>query len=110
MTRKPTLPPAPDHLTPEAAKWWSRFVEGWMIDPAGLMILEGSLEAFDRMRQAQAQIAEDGPCVTDRFGQKKQHPAILTERDSRAALLRGLKSLGLDLEPIHAGPGRPRGS
>lgn len=111
VTKKPapSLPPPPEHLSEEAAGWWNRFVSGWDMDEAALLILEGALEAFDRMREAQRVIAVESITVKDRFGQVKQHPATLVERDSRAALLRGLKSLGLDLEPINNGPGRPGG-
>lgn len=46
---------------------------------------------------------------TDRFGQIKAHPLLPVERDARAAFLAGLRSLNLDFEPLHDGPGRPAG-
>jgi phage terminase small subunit len=58
------------------------------------------MEAFDRMRQAQALIKKEGITIVDRFGQMKQHPATLIERDSRTAVARGLKALNLDIEGI----------
>ena len=65
---------------------------------------------FDRMREAQQQVAADGVSFRDRFGQVKAHPLLTVERDARAAFLAGLRSLNLDLEPLHDGPGRPPGS
>jgi P27 family predicted phage terminase small subunit len=106
---KKSLPPPPAHLSIEAKAWWRKIVEQWDLDDPALLILEGALEAFDRMRQAQAIIAEQGVTTKDRFKQVKQHPATLVERDAKAALLRGIKALGLDLEPINPGPGRPLG-
>ncbi len=69
--------------------------------------LEAALESFDRMRESQRLLAAEGLVVRDRWGQAKPHPAAAIERDSRAAWLRGLAALGLDLEPLRDGPGRP---
>jgi P27 family predicted phage terminase small subunit len=101
------LPPAPKQLSREAKSWWRTFVEGWDMDDSALLILEGALESFDRMRQAQELIASEGVTCKDRFGQVKQHPATCVERDAKATMLRHLKALNLDLEPIHNGVGRP---
>jgi P27 family predicted phage terminase small subunit len=100
-------PDAPKHLSREAKALWRNINADYELDAASQVILEGSLEAFDRMRQAQEAIKTHGITVLDRFSQQKQAPATLVERDSRTALLRGLKALGLDLEPLQAGPGRP---
>jgi len=102
-------PKAPAGLSKEAKGWWQKFVDGWDFDEAALLLLESALESFDRMRQAQAIIKRDGPTQTDRFGQAKVHPAVLIERDSKALLLKQLKALNLDLEPILDRPGRPPG-
>lgn len=105
--RRPPVPPAPEHLSEEAKRWWTTLNEGWDLDDPSLLVLESGLECLDRMRQAQKLIKKDGPVVTDRFGQKKQHPATLIERDAKAGLLRHLARLGLDLEPIRETIGRP---
>ena len=99
----------PKHLSAEARKQWQTIVDAFELEDAGLMILESALEAFDRMRQAQAIIADEGIVITDRFGQKKQHPATLVERDARGQMARLLQQLNLDLEPLRDGPGRPAG-
>jgi len=98
--RKRHPPAAPAHLTEESRGWWDRIqADSDITDPPGLLLLQSALEALDRMRQAQAAIAVDGLTVHDRFGQPKVHPATVTERDSRAAMLSALKSLNLDIEP-----------
>lgn len=104
-------PAPPGGLSAEAKKWWAAIQDEYAIDdPAGLLLLQTGLEAFDRLRQAQRVIKRDGPVVLDRFGQQKSHPLLTTERDSRAAMLAALKNLNLDIEPLRDGPGRPPGS
>jgi hypothetical protein len=100
--------PAKIHLSAEARRLKAAIVGEFAIeDAAGLVVLQTALEARDRMRQAQ--IAADGLTCRDRFGQIKAHPLVTVERDARAQFLAGLKQLGLDLEPLHDGPGRPAG-
>jgi P27 family predicted phage terminase small subunit len=99
---------APRHVTAEAKQLWRRVVsENDLSDEAGKVILQTGLEAFDRMRSAQAQIEKDGQTTTDRFGQVKAHPLLAIERDARAQFLAALKQLNLDLEPLRDRPGRP---
>ncbi|WP_372972423.1 phage terminase small subunit P27 family [Marinobacter sp.] len=98
----------PDHLTDDAKGWWNRLQTEYGIDDrAGLLLLQTAMEAFDRMRDAQAAISKDGLTVEDRFGQLKNHPATTVERDARTQLLSALKALNLDLEPLNDAPGRP---
>ena len=76
-------------------------------DPAGNLMLQTALEAFDRMRGAQQAIADDGATIKDRFGQLRAHPMVTVERDARAAMLAALRALNLDLEPLRDRIGRP---
>jgi len=100
----------PKTLSVEARKWWRKYLETYDLDDAALMVLESALESFDRMRQAQALIRTEGIVLTDRFGQKKTHPAVVIERDAKAGMVRQIQALNLDLEPINAAIGRPAGS
>jgi P27 family predicted phage terminase small subunit len=101
----------PKNLSSEAKSLWRRLVAEYGIgDEGGFQILRAGLEAFDRMRGAQAQIAKDGITLTDRFGQAKAHPLLPVERDARAQYLAALKAMNLDLEPLHDRPGRPGGA
>ncbi len=100
----------PKGLSPEARALWRRLTTDYAIaDAGGLAILAAGLEAFDRMRSVQAEIALAGATFRDRFGQLRAHPGVAIERDARSAWLGALKQLNLDLEPLRDGPGRPAG-
>jgi len=94
------LPQPPDHLSAEARDLWLSLVADFDLDDAAaVLLLQTAMEAFDRMRECQAAIAEDGAAVVDRFGQRKPHPLLTTERDCRSQLLNALRVLNLDLAP-----------
>ena len=101
------VPRAPSNLSKEAKGIWRRIAGKWNLDAAALLLLHSGLESFDRMREAQLALASDGIVIEDRFGQKKAHPAVQVEAASKAILLRTIGVLNLDIEPLHAGPGRP---
>ena len=98
---------APKHLSKNAKSWWKKIQSEYTIDDeAGQLLLQTSLEAFDRMQEVQEIIKNDGACILDRFKQKKEHPLLKIERDSRGQMLAALKQLNLDLEPLNDRPGR----
>jgi len=100
----------PKHLSADAKRWWRKLQQEYRIaDGGGLLLLLTAMEAFDRMRSAQAAIKEEGATGLDRFAQLKAHPLLSVERDSRAAMMAALKQLNLDLEPLRDGVGRPPG-
>jgi phage terminase small subunit len=80
------------------------------LPPEALAVLALACQSADRYGEARRAIDEHGTTFLDRWGQVKVRPEVLVERDSRQAVARLLKQLGLDLEPIHPGRGRPPGS
>jgi phage terminase small subunit len=90
-------------------RWKEIFLEYSIEDAAGLQILNEYCRASMRADEARETIRLEGAVVTDRFGQKKGHPAIATERGAVAAMLACLKALNLDIEPLRDRPGRPEG-
>jgi P27 family predicted phage terminase small subunit len=98
--------PTRGRLSKEARKWWDVILNDFDLESASLLILESALEAFDRMRQAAIEVDRDGVTVKDRYDVPKEHPALSIQRSERAAMQRGIKMLGIDLEPI-ADIGRP---
>jgi len=100
----------PSHLKATGARLWRDLVDEYRIaDGAGRALVTTAAEAMDRMKAAQAAIAEHGEVVLDRYGAPKLNPACALEKDARAGLLAALKALNLDLEPLRDGPGRPSG-
>jgi P27 family predicted phage terminase small subunit len=98
----------PAHLSADARAWWVKIVSTWEIEDADLLVLGAGLTAYDRAEQARRLIEAEGIVIDSPQG-RKSNPAILTERDSRVALLRALRQLGLDGEV--SGPvGRPTAS
>lgn len=100
----------PRGYSPEARRLWAEVLAGWDLDPPALAILDMACRAHMRVREAEALLDRDGLVVTDRFGQAKPHPAAGILRDSKQLVLRSLRALNLDLEPLHDRPGRPGGS
>ena len=101
----PRLPPAPKTLGTEAAAWWKRILTDYAVeDETGLLLLQTTLEAFSRMRQASELLASEGLTTTDRYGQHKQNPGAAIERDRRD------ESRRLDDEHRAIQPGLPYSS
>ena len=108
MKNAPIKPPA--RLSEESGIWWSKILSEYEInDPAGLLILETSLRARDRMVQASVLIDQHGAVTLDRFEQLRANPAVTMERDARAAMLASLRALNLDYEQLNGSVGRPAG-
>src|SRR5262245_45611559 len=98
MTKPKTDPnSAPASLSSEAAGIWRRVIADFAVDDAaGKAILAAGLEAFDRMRAAQAEIKKHGLVVKNRFNEVKANPACGIERDARTAMLSSFRLLRLD--------------
>jgi P27 family predicted phage terminase small subunit len=108
--KRPGIGP-PASLSKPAAQWWEKLMREYSIDDqAGLLLLETTLQAWERMREAQTTIREEGPIIRGDGGRPFAHPCIAIERDSRIAMLHGFKALNLSVEPLRPGPGRPPGA
>ena len=98
----------PQGVSQAARKLWTALTKEYGIDdPAGLAILTAGMESFDRAAQAKKILDAEGPVVTDKFGQRKSHPAATVELSNRAAWLNAIRMLNLDVEVNNRGPGRP---
>ena len=71
----------------------------WDLDPTGLRLLVAAGESWDEKKLARRAIKEEGQLVTDRFGQRRPHPAIQIQRDARLSFARLCRELGLSEEP-----------
>jgi hypothetical protein len=90
------------------ALWRSVTSQYAIEDAAGIEILQTACQALDRAEALKAQIDADGPVVRTKTG-LRDNPLLKHETASRSLCIRTLARLGLDLEPLHAGPGRPGG-
>jgi hypothetical protein len=107
---KISTPKPPKDLSKAAKQFWIGLRDEYDIrDFAGIDLLTDAARFYDRREQARVAIGRDGPTLTDRFGQVVAHPCVRIERDASASLMRCLKGLNLDLEPLHSKPGRPAG-
>jgi hypothetical protein len=89
--------------------WRSIQSEYAISDSGGLAILEAACSAFDRAEDCRTRINNDGPTIKSRQG-IREHPLLKAELANRAFAVRALTKLGLDVEPVRAGPGRPGGA
>lgn len=96
-------------LSSEATTFRRCVLRDFALDESGQLLLRQACEALDRVREAQRLLSRDGVVVYDRWKQAKPHPAVQVEATARFQLLRCLKQLGIDLEPLEPGPGRPPG-
>ncbi len=92
------IPSAPAHLKTAGRDLWAGVLRGYALDESHQRaILSAACEAADRQVEARDAIVRDGAYIdTDRSG-LKAHPALAVERDSRLAMVRCLRELGLDL-------------
>jgi phage terminase small subunit len=110
-TPAPSGPQPPAHLGPVARQLWLDVVSNYEFgDPASSAVLVEACNALDRSERCRLAISSDGEVFRTRSGTLRQHPLLTAEIQSRALACRLLQRLGLDLEAIRPGPGRPGGS
>jgi hypothetical protein len=90
------------------ALWHKTTTEYRIEDAAGVEMLTQACQALDRAEGLADRIAEDGDIIRTPTG-IKAHPGIREELAARGFVVRTLQKLGLNFEPLHAGPGRPPG-
>lgn len=102
--------PADSEIEAEADELVRAICENWGIDDTECLIyLQRYREQFILYRKAEREVKHTGLTLIDRFKQRKVNPACLIQRDALASMLRILKDLNLDLEPLQE-VGRPPGS
>jgi hypothetical protein len=76
-------------------------------DVAGRELLTLACQSLDRAEALREAIDRDGELLMSRTGVLREHPGIKPELANRAFVVKTLGKLGLDLEPLRSGPGRP---
>jgi hypothetical protein len=77
-------------------------------DRASYETLYQACVSADRASSLRDLIDEDGEVIRTKLG-LRDHPGLKHEIAARSFVVRTLARLGLDLEPVRAGPGRPPG-
>jgi hypothetical protein len=72
-------------------------------------LLTQCCEALDMVQDYRVQIERDGAVIRSKGGVVKDHPLLRHEMAARAFIARCIARLGLDVEALRAGPGRPGG-
>ena len=104
------LPEPPKGLKKAGRNQWISIQEQYGIDdPGGLAHLVSACRTEDDIARMRATLERDGDTITDRFGQKREHPLLAAIRGLEAVKRQALKSLNLDIEPLRDKPGRPGG-
>jgi hypothetical protein len=102
------LPP-PRPLGAHGLALWNRVQAEYGIrDTGGVEILAQLCASLDRAESLREAVDRDGAVVySARGGAPRVHPAVKDELACRAFINRSLERLGLNIESIKAGPGRP---
>jgi hypothetical protein len=97
-------------LGPHGQALWAKVTNEYDVsDAAGTEMLTQACAALDRAEALAACVVADGEIVRTPQG-IKAHPAIREELSCRGFIVRTLQKLGLNFEPVRAGPGRPAGA
>lgn len=89
-----------DSLSEKAQNLWREVTSEYQFGSSERAILRSGLEAFDRCLEAKEVLDRDGIVIEDRWSQKKPHPAVTIERDSRSQFLMAMKALNLHLSSV----------
>jgi hypothetical protein len=98
----------PRDLGQHGRKLWDEVQAAYGIsDRGGIELLAQCCAACDRAEALAEAIVRDGPVVYSRTGVPRSHPAAKDELACRAFVVRTLERLGLNVEAVKPGPGRP---
>ena len=104
-----TYPKPPPNLGSTGQDLWNRIIEAYSFDePASLETLFQACAAADRAAELAERIDSDGLMVETRSS-VRDNPLLKAEIAARSFVVRTLARLGLDLEPVRPGRGRPPG-
>jgi hypothetical protein len=101
-----STPQPPRKLGDHGSSLWQSIQSEYKIDDAaGIEFLTQCCEASDQIAKLAERIAEDGEVIETENG-PKVHPALKEQLAHRSFIVRTLRALGLNLEPVRS-VGRP---
>ncbi len=90
---------APVGLSERAGAFYAEVVASWSLGAPQLLLLEEACRALDRATQAADEVAEYGVTMPDRYGGRKQNPAVDVEARNRALFSRLVAQLEVSAKP-----------
>jgi hypothetical protein len=106
---KPRPPEPPRPLGKIGLALWRSVVTRYeFADPGSVEVLYQACAAVQIAADCRAQIERDGLMIDGPNG-ARAHPLLKDELQNRAFAARAIARLGLDLEPVRSGVGRPPG-
>jgi P27 family predicted phage terminase small subunit len=85
----------PEHLGTAGRRLWRELHAEHTFAEHERELVRRACEAADRADQAREIVEREGVVAVDRYGQTRVHPAVVVEKDSRAAIARLLSALRL---------------
>jgi hypothetical protein len=82
-------------LSGRSRRIWAEVLAIYRLEEADKRTLESALRMLDRADSARSEIERDGITFADRFGQRREHPAVATERQAVLAAARLFRELGI---------------
>ena len=92
------IPKPPSGVCPRAKKLWSELWENFDFPEHKREVLVEACHALSRADEARRLLKKEGMIQTDRFEQKKPHPAVMIEHNARTQFARLINALGLPEE------------
>ncbi|MEX1258401.1 MAG: P27 family phage terminase small subunit [Gemmatimonadota bacterium] len=94
----PDPPAPPSSLRGEGAELWRSIVDQWVLGPDGLPLLRAACETWDRYREAEVVLREEGPTVLNPdSGLTCIHPAHQVARDNLREFRQLFRQLHLEV-------------
>ena len=101
------VPEPPRPLGEAGHNLWTRVMTAYAIDDVGgREILYQACSSADVAEELSAAITADGVRFMTKQG-PKAHPCLKDRLAARAFVVKAIRTLGLDVEAVYPGPGRP---
>ena len=99
-TKASEIPKPPGHLSTKMKKFWTwaHNIRDDLTEKDRLLLVK-ACECFDESERCRREIKKDGMTVTDRFGQRKPHPLLVVEQNSRGQFAKLIELLHLQQAP-----------
>lgn len=102
------IPKAPNGLQLAGKKFFRKVLSEYVLTEGhDIMRLFMACRCLDEIAEAEKVVTDEGRFISDRFQQKREHPAAKAIRDNKIIFLRIIRELGLDIStPADSRPPR----